>query len=371
MKPVALEHSLFDDLAGRSGDALASLYIPTHVKGADVEQDRIRLKNGLARIDGMLETLGRRPSERSARLEGARRLLDDQDFWAHQGPGLAVFVDEASTTTVALPETVDEVCVVSDVFHVRPLLAHLDPLELPVLALSLGRVRLYSTSKYRTVPVDADLPRSFDDVNWFVDREKQRQQRPDRTRGTQAGHGHEPAMRRHEDLDRFLRAVDDALPRMAEPLIVLGDDTLVSRFRHISHRKVEAADGRVADVDDVGAVHAVASAIVGRQRSSLDHESIGSAVRALGSLTATTDLGESMEAAIAGRMSRLVIDAGAAPRWGRFDPITGTASLHDDRATLDVDLLDRLAVRALATGAEVEPVEEPVDGRDFVAVLRF
>ena len=371
MRPTALERALFDDLVGRSGEALASLYLPTHVKGAEVDQDRIRLKNGLARVDEMLETLGWRPPARRARLEAVRRLLDDQEFWAHQGLGLAVFIDDRSSTVVALPEPVAELWVVSDVFHVRPLLGSLDPIELPVLALTLDRLRLYRSSRYRTAPVEADLPDSFDDVNWFVDREKQRQQRPDRTRGTQAGHGHDPAMRRHEDLDRFLRAVDDAIPDGAEPLIVLGDDTIVSRFRHVSARDVVSADGRVRDVDDIAAVHAVASVIVGRHRSELDRESIELAVRALGSGAATSDLDESLRAALSGRMSRLVLNAGAVPRWGRFDPSTGTASLHGDRATLDVDLLDRQAVRTLATGADVEPVDEPIDGHDFVAVMRF
>ncbi|MGB8361220.1 MAG: hypothetical protein WCE80_07470 [Acidimicrobiia bacterium] len=373
MRPIALDRRLFDRLAAERGEALVSVYLPTHVKGAEVDQDQIRLKNGLTQVDGTLEDAGWKPRERGERLEPSLRLLDDQEFWAHQGQGLAVFIDdESSSTAVALPDEAAELCVVSDVFHLRPMLRSLEPVELPVLVLTLGGVRLYRTSRHQTDRVDIDLPDSFDDVNWFVDREKQRQQHADRAGSKRSRHGHEPASARGEDLDRFFRAVDAALPVAEEPLIVLGDDNIVARFGLASERGIQAEpDGGVADVDDIHAIHAAAGGVVGRHQSLLDEESVELALQELGTGNATTDLEESLQAAVSGRVSRVVLHAGASPRWGRFDPSTLETSMHDAREPFDVDLIDRLAVHALGTGAGVVPVEGTIDGHDFVTILRY
>lgn len=349
------------------------MYLPTHVKGADVDQDRIRLKNGLAQVEGTLEDAGWKPRERGERLESSRRLLDDQEFWAHQRRGLAVFIDdESSSTAVGLLEDTGELCTVSDVFHLRPLLRSLEPLQLPVLVLTLGGVRMYRTSRHQTDRVDIDLPDSFDDVNWFVDREKQRQQHADGAGSMRSRHGHEPASARGEDLDRFLRAVDGALPVAEEPLIVCGDDNIVARFRLVSERRVATESvGGVTDVDDIDAIHVEAGRIVGSLQSMRDQEAIESAARELGIGNATTDLEESLQAAVSGRVSRVVLNTGASPSWGRFDPSTIEVSLHHTRDPFDVDLIDRLAVHALGTGAGVDAVREPIDGHDFVTILRY
>ncbi len=80
---------------------------------------------------------------------------------------------------------------------------------------------------------------------------------------------------------------------------------------------------------------------------------------------------DALEAAVTGRLSNLFLHHGAEPVWGLFDPEKLESSAGADRAPGTVDLLDRLAVSALATGAEVLSMKSPVNKSGFVGVRRF
>lgn len=321
----------------------------------------------------MLGEAGWSPRDRSARLQSARDLLEDEDFWEHQGPALGVFVDgRGETTPVSLTEEARERTVVSGVFHLRPAIPSLHALELPVLVLSKGEVRLYRVTGRQARRVDADLPESFEDVNWFVDRERQRQRHPDRA-GTKRGrHGHEGGYR-DEDVDRFLRAVTAALPDAGpQPLIVLGDDTLTARFDNVADRDtVSPSNGGIGDVDDLAEIVEKAAPVIESRMLSAIENRRQEAQGHLGTGDAISDLDEALQAAVAGRISGLLIDEGADPVWGEFDPVSLEIAVHEKQDLLDVDLLDRLVVHAMGTGAEITITEEPIDGHVFVAIPRF
>jgi hypothetical protein len=373
IRPTEFDRPLFDRLAAATGQTLISTYLPTHVKGAEINQDRIRLKNGISHAEERLEEAGRSPRDRSARLQSVRDLLEDEDFWKHQGPALGVFVDsQGETTPISLTEETRERTVVSAVFHLRPAIPSLHALELPVLVLSKGGVRLYRVTGRQAQRVEADLPESFEDVNWFVDREKQRQRHPDRA-GTKRGrHGHEGGTR-DEDLDRFLRAVAAALPDAGpQPLVVLGDDNLAARFDNISDGEtVSPSKGGIGDVDDLDEIVEKAAPIIESHRISIIEDSLQEAQGHLGTGDAINDLEEGLQAAVAGRISGLLIDEGADPVWGEFDPVSLEIAVHENQDLLDVDLLDRLVVHAMGTGAEITITEGPIDGHVFVAIPRF
>jgi len=373
VRPVDLDRATFDRFAAASGEVLVSIFLPTQVRGDEVDQGRIRLKNLLADADEALQTVGWRSRQRDARLTQARDLLDDVEFWQHQQHGLVVYVDEEGhCTSVALPAGADERVVVANTFHLRPLLPSLEPLELPVLAMTMSGVRLYRVTQEAIRKVPADLPKSFEDVNWFVDREKQRQQHADRAGGQGLRHGHEPSDARHEDVSRFLRAVEDAIPPTdsADALIVLGDVDLVARFAVLSEREI-LAGRHVADVDDEADLREAAGPLlVERERSAMS-ALLDIARTHLSTESAITDLAEALEAAVSGRVDRLLLRRELAPAWGRFDPATLELSIDREQRPLLVDLYDRLAVHAMGTGAAVTTTKEAIDGRDFVAVPRY
>ncbi|HSJ83188.1 MAG TPA: hypothetical protein VLA91_05155 [Acidimicrobiia bacterium] len=374
-RPTQPDRELFDRLAAASGEALISIYLPTPVRGAEIDQSRILLKNGIAQVDRWLEDVGWKPRVREERLEVAHALLDDQEFWEHQRPGLAVLIDdEGEPTPVALTGPVEKRAVLAASFHLRPTIPSIEPTRLPVLVLTRHGVRLYSASSHDAYPVDADLPKSVDDVNWFVDREKQRQQHADRAGSKRSRHGHDPSASEGEDLDRFLRAVSAGLPEAdpLRPLVVLGDDNLVAHFENVhDHEMISPPNSGIGDVDDVREVQEKAAEVV-EDHEAVEHGThLGLAREQLGTGNAITELTEGLIAAVSGRVSRLLIHREASPIWGRFDPSNLDVTFHDEQEVFDVDLLDRLAVHAMLTGAPVATTETPVDGHVFVAITRF
>lgn len=374
-RPTKPDRELFDRLAAASGEALISVYLPAHVKGAEIDQSRIMLKNGIAQVDRWLEDAGWKPRVRDERLDAARHLLDDLEFWEHQGPGLAVLVDDqGNPTSVALIDPVEQGAVLAASFHLRPTIPSIEPTRLPVLVLTRHGVRLYSASSHDAYRVDADLPKSFDDVNWFVDREKQRQQHADRAGSKRSRHGHDPSSDEGEDLDRFLRAVSAGLPEAdpMRPLVVLGDDNLVARFENVHGvGMISPPNSGIGDMDDVREVHEKATEVVEDHETAEQETHLELAREQLGTGNAITDLTEGLVAAVSGRVSRLLLHREASPVWGRFDPSTLDVTFHDEQEIFDVDLLDRLAVHAMLNGAPVATTQTPVDGHVFVAITRF
>lgn len=377
MKPLELDVELFDNLSEKSGTNLITVLIPTHRKGRDVAQDPIQLKNQLSEVASELENLGRKPREREERLSQARGLLDDKEFWEHQSDGLALYVDDtAAVTPVSVPVGVQPSFYVGQVFHLRHLIPSMNLARVPVLTVTKKAVRLFSGSKLGLDEVDADLPESFDDVNWFVDREKQRQQHPDRVgAGGRATHGHEPSARAEEDRDRFLRAVADALPAAVRNarLVVLGDDDLVERFGSIAGLETVSPErSGLGNPADDNLIHEMAIPAIVQIERAEETEALKQAMDRLGVGQATTHVSEAVPAAMTGRIDNVILERTAEPIWGRVDATTMTVDTHEERETGDVDLVDRLVVEGRKTGATVTTAGEPIEeGDSFVATFRY
>ncbi len=373
MRPTVPDRSLLERLANTTGEVMISLYVPTHVRGVETQQDPIQLKNQIGEAERWLEEAGWSPRRRTDQLRRARDLLEDQEFWRHQSKGLGVLVDgEGEADSVMLVEPTEPLTVAADVFHLRPLLPSLQVAISPVLVLTEGAVRLYRSSRYEAEKLEADLPESLQDVNWFVDREKQRQQHPDRAGTARSRHGHEPSAQADEDRRRFLRQVADALPEMEGPLVVLGDDNLVARFAQEYEGEVCSPDhSGIGHVDDADEVRRMAAATIADEEQSFRYEALDRVGEALGTGGATSEIAEALAVAVEGRLGEVVFDQHAAPIWGRFDASSLEVTYHANQQLFSTDLLDRLCIHALNTGAKVTAVDTPVNSRPFVALPRF
>ena len=377
MRPMTLDEGLFDELAKSRGDALVSILMPTHTKGPEIAQDRIRLKNALSDIEGMLDGAGWRRSDREARLEKARGLLDDDDFWAHQGRGLALYIDgEGEIRPVALGDQPPAVCTVADSHHIRHLLVELMEESLPALVLTKGAVALYSVDSKGARTVDADLPASFDDVNWFMDRsEPQTQRHADRAGSAGVSHGHPPTDRMTEDLHRFLRAVSQAVTDAIGtkgPLVVLGDEPVIDEFRPIAEREILPlgldGTGRFDSPAEIG--KSVRPIIADRVDAALAANN-QAARDALGTADTVTLFPDALYAAVSGRLSHVYIQRDAPPVWGRFDAAALDAAAGSEHGVGSVDLLDRLIDSARTTGADLRVMDGDAEGCQVVGVRRF
>lgn len=374
MQPISFDEPVFEGLARESGIDLISVFIPTHEKGREVAQDRIHLKNQLSEVGEKLEALGYKPRERDERLAPATALLEDREFWEHQGSGLAVFIGESGDpTAVKSTGAFDPDQFVMPVFQLRPLLAEANAVTVPVLALTKDAVAVFSVSSTTVDELDVDLP-SYQDVNWFVDRETQRQQHPDLVGTQRSRHGHEPSARADEDLARFLREIDEALTDFdtETPLVVLGDDSIVAEFANHTGRPVSSpANSGIRAPFSTDEVMERTKALLDDLSRDRAEAARTAALDRLGEGRATTDVEVALPAAYTGRVEAVVSHVDADPTWGRMDLTTHELEIHESPQPGDVDLLDRLVVWSLSNGAMFTPSREAIDGRPFVATLRY
>jgi hypothetical protein len=99
-----------------------SLFMPTYRAGAEIQQNQIRLRNLLRQAEEELLAKGLRASEVKKLLEPLQGLLGNVIFWRQQSDGLAVFLSVDVFNYYCLPIHFDEFLVVTERFHVKPLL---------------------------------------------------------------------------------------------------------------------------------------------------------------------------------------------------------------------------------------------------------
>ena len=114
-----------------------------------LNRDPIRLKNLIRRAEESLVAAGIRRPDASEVLRPARELIEDEAFWRHQSDGLALFLRTGWFRCYRLPLRFEETVVVSDRFHVSPLLPLLSgDGRFFVLALSENEARLLAGTRF-------------------------------------------------------------------------------------------------------------------------------------------------------------------------------------------------------------------------------
>ncbi len=136
-----------------------SLYTPTHRHIPETEQDPIRFKNLLREAEERLIASGLSAREVRELLQPAQKLLEDASFWKFQSDGLALFLSANLFRTYCLPFGFTEMTVVTNRFHLKPLLQVLTgDGRFFILALSQKQVRLLEGTAYadcQTVAITA------------------------------------------------------------------------------------------------------------------------------------------------------------------------------------------------------------------------
>jgi hypothetical protein len=318
-------------LAGSRGGAHLSLFIPTARSGRQTEQNQIRYKNALAEAEDKLESHGLRPNQVSAFLEEPRRYEPQSDFWQHQEEGLALFSSESLLRIYRLPVELNQTVVVADHFYLRPLLGALTrPERYYLLAVSLGRARLFASDRFRFQEVRVpQMPEGLQDTLRYDQPQKQvhlHTRRPERTGGRGAMfHGHglgEDEGKRN--ISRYMHDVRNAVERVLGdlhvPLVLAGEEHLVPVYREASgyHYLVDEPVYGNADHLDDAELHRRSWQIVEPHFRKEQEETLELYRQLADSKRATARIDSLVAASRNAQVDRLVVDRDAAAGTANF-----------------------------------------------------
>lgn len=384
-------------LAKLGGDPLVSVFHPTMRATFHEQQNRDRLKTLLARSEPLLAARGLDRGEIDRLLDPARGLIRDEEFWRHRLDGLAIYVARDVFRFYRVPFALPELVEVSDAPCIRPLLPALATQgHFYVLAISRNLVRMFRGTRDDLHELNLSslgVPSSLSDALRYDDFGREMQShatgraearlQTHSQAGARAGrhvwHGHGGGDEQvKEEVGRFFGAFDEGVCKLLAtehaPLILAAvayeQDLyrLTSKYPHITAEGIDGNPDRNLSKD----LHASAWPIA-RRALEAPVEAAKAAYREASSAgEASDEPGEVLRAAHEGRVSKLLVRAGA-EMWGSYDPETARTNTDTETQPLDSDLLDLAARQTLLHGGEaylIEPEEMPCEGA-IAAVYRF
>lgn len=161
-----LTKELIQELLAVNQAPCLSLYMPTHNTHPKNLQDSILFKN---LVQQMEESLMQKYSAAEAQkhLEPFNKLFNDNNIWDHTLEGLAVFSAKGTFKVVGLHKSVEELAMVADSFHTKPLRQYLQSVDnYHVLCLTLHDIRLFEGNRHTLAEVKlaADIPKTISEA---------------------------------------------------------------------------------------------------------------------------------------------------------------------------------------------------------------
>ncbi len=373
-------------------DNSVSIYMPVVAAGAEVRQNPIRFKNLIKEAHTRLIEAGVDETQVTQLLEKADE-LDRQDFWREIGEqGLAIFISKNVFNYYIVPLEFEELVVVSDGFHVKPLLQILNNNgRFYVLGLSQNKVRMLVGTRYRCQEIDLtaleNVPTSLDEALQYDDSEKQLQMHSTGRGGSQnaqtgifhgQGVGTDDAEHK-TNIMRFFKALAKGLEKNIlhhdeqVPLILAGVDFLIPMYKEASSYQYVMEDAVTGNPETLSPqeLHSQALPIVESYWNNSHKKVVDLYNELLGnnSGNASNSLEEIVPAAYYQKIDTLLVAKGE-HKWGLFDKGSQKVHMHQQEETGDEDLLDLAAAHTLINGGSVYVVEpEKIPSNKTVAAI--
>lgn len=366
-----VEVDLMKTLADHVSDPAITIYIPTHTKGKETEQDHIRLKNAVTQVEAKLKESGLDTDHRQRLLTPIRERVSDREFWQHQGSGLALFRSDSVYQEIRLPMEVTERVRVRDRFSITPLVEATAEHRIHVLALSRDNARLFDLGRLGGTELELPegTPRSMEEANWFMDRERQLQDRATNRGASQKEfHGHDDSGSERADLRRFLRELSDGVKQVVgdSPVVVSAVTELAAAYAHDAHHRVS---DRVIpgnpDSLDLFSLREKAIDVIEDLRSQAESGLVESWRSSVAGSLGTEGIIDTVIAAQHGRVDTLLV-GDTTPIWGTFDPVESEVVVYDERGSDHTNLLEDCIRATLSHSGKVvavQSMDSPIGSR--------
>jgi len=315
-----------------------------------------------------------------------RELVDDQAFWQTQSDGLAIFRSPEVFRTYRLPAALDELVLVNDRFHLKPLFTLLaEDQPFYVLAISLKSIRLIAATRHHAEELEIPgVPQSLTEALGDLTR-RYTQFQPSTSSKTVARspifHGHGTGEDNLKaEIVQFFNLADKALLRYMDrdvPVVLAGVEYLLPRYKETTeHPKVldEELTGNAEGISPEElrdmAWEIVEPLLTADRRKAAERYG-----DLQGTGRASSRYEEILPAAHDGRIDTLFVARGVR-LWGNYDEKKREVRLQEDQDRArkgGEDLLDLAAVKTFLNGGKVfaVPQQEVPDGQAMAAVFRY
>ncbi len=342
-----------------------SLYQTTHRHHPENQQDQIRFR-GLVKNLKVLLLEDHSSTQVSSMLEPFEALELDTDFWNHTLDGLAVFAAPGWFRIVVLQRPVQELTVVADSFHTKPLRRILQTADrYQVLGLNQHEIKLYEGDRDTLEVIDlvGDVPQNIEEA--LGDELTEAHQ----TVASYGGVGTNSGAMRHgyggksdevdNDADRFFRAVDRGVLETYSrpsglPLILAALPEHHHLFHAVSHNPFLVSEGIKKHPDSMSidelrdCAWAIFEPLYQEKLASLGDDFSIAKSKNLG----IDDIVLIGEAVAAGRVATLLIEADR-EIVGQIHEGSGNIHLGASDQPQGDDILDDLGEQVLKNGGQV------------------
>ncbi len=231
---------------------LVSIYLPTNAYSREQQQDKIRYKNLLAKVEESLSQTYKR-SEYASMLETLKAIEQDMKLglWTNTKKGLAILAGGDEVVIYQLDYSVEEYALVSDNYHIRPLIENFQyGSHYYILALESDKFSLFHGDfhGFEEVPMPEGVETEFKKV--FDDFDNAHSGISNKSRGSQSNYfGYkEKSSLVEKDVLKHFRYVNDALVEHftgenACPIVLVSLPEHQSQFREVSSLPTLAATG--------------------------------------------------------------------------------------------------------------------------------
>lgn len=366
-----------------------SIYMPTHRAGNQIQQGPIRLKNLLDEAEESLVEAGLSLPKAQTLLNPAQAYVEDEIFWQHQNEGLALFLADDFFRYYQLPFDFDELMVVGDHFHIKPLLPALSNNgRFYLLALDKEEIQLYQGSRYQLSEINLEtVPEGLEEILKWEDPEK-RLQLHTASKSLPGGgmaaifHGHGFASEDdpNEYILRYFQRVDEGvrewLAGKEAPLVLAGVDYLLPLYREANGypHLIEQGIKKDPKSSTLTTIHQQAWNIVEPIFREEQEETLSAFQHLKGTASdrVSQELEEIVRASYYERIEALFV-ALDTQHWGSFDPETNEVEFHQEAQPAGLDLLDFAAAHTLMNGGRVYVVNNKIipNEESAAAIFRY
>ncbi len=327
------------------GDVCVSLYQATHMTYPDTEKDPIQFKDLLKKLEIELSA-HMKGREYKPILQAFADFQENQEFWRHRTPGLAMFYHGGHLHTFEVPRAVPNQVIVADSFHLKPIFRVLQTTDrFNILTLDRNTAHAFEANRDSIMPVNlSDMPIH-----------KKEHDKGARTRvGEQHMSGFGRSVIAIHDVDEKAedsgffhevdRFVEENLSKQTHlPLVLVAVSEHQGTFRKVAKNHLLLADGVTTGPSslDLKELRDKAFAVVEKHQHAFIRKQIDAVEAGRAHEKASTDLSDIARAAVAGRVGTLLVDADLIIP-GRMDASTGEIT-HSELSHPEVDdVLDDL-----------------------------